>query len=185
MELEALCLLYLHAVDPDKPADVTVLNTATGDYFSEGTYWRHVVSGGKSEVGSRKSEVGSGKAEVGRGKAEMQRNTFLQPLHSSSAPYRVKKQRKLNHPSKSIPLIPLRLQLLFLPPNPGSWHIRPQKAVILLRSERNPHFLRRRVKILSPLLSNIVLDELDKELERRGHRFVRYAASGSNSAKER
>jgi len=28
---------------------------------------------------------------------------------------------------------------------------------------------------LSPLLSNIVLDELDKELERRGHRHVRYA----------
>lgn len=28
---------------------------------------------------------------------------------------------------------------------------------------------------LSPLLSNIVLDELDKELERRGHSFVRYA----------
>jgi len=28
---------------------------------------------------------------------------------------------------------------------------------------------------LSPLLSNIMLDELDKELERRGHRFVRYA----------
>ena len=28
---------------------------------------------------------------------------------------------------------------------------------------------------LSPLLSNIVLDELDKELERRGVRFVRYA----------
>jgi group II intron reverse transcriptase/maturase len=28
---------------------------------------------------------------------------------------------------------------------------------------------------LSPLLSNIVLDELDTELERRGHRFVRYA----------
>ena len=28
---------------------------------------------------------------------------------------------------------------------------------------------------LSPLLSNIVLDELDLELERRGHRFVRYA----------
>ncbi len=28
---------------------------------------------------------------------------------------------------------------------------------------------------LSPLLSNIVLDELDEELERRGHRFVRYA----------
>jgi RNA-directed DNA polymerase len=28
---------------------------------------------------------------------------------------------------------------------------------------------------LSPLLSNIVLDELDRELERRDHRFVRYA----------
>lgn len=28
---------------------------------------------------------------------------------------------------------------------------------------------------LSPLLSNILLDELDKELERRGHHFVRYA----------
>jgi len=27
---------------------------------------------------------------------------------------------------------------------------------------------------LSPLLSNLVLDELDRELERRGHRFVRY-----------
>src|SRR6266700_4099253 len=28
---------------------------------------------------------------------------------------------------------------------------------------------------LSPLLSNLVLDELDRELENRGHRFVRYA----------
>jgi retron-type reverse transcriptase len=28
---------------------------------------------------------------------------------------------------------------------------------------------------LSPLLSNLVLDEFDRELERRGHRFVRYA----------
>ena len=28
---------------------------------------------------------------------------------------------------------------------------------------------------LSPLLSNLVLDELDRELESRGHRFVRYA----------
>ncbi|MDE3077090.1 MAG: group II intron reverse transcriptase/maturase [Chloroflexota bacterium] len=28
---------------------------------------------------------------------------------------------------------------------------------------------------LSPLLANILLDELDKELEKRGHRFVRYA----------
>ena len=32
---------------------------------------------------------------------------------------------------------------------------------------------------LSPLLSNILLDELDKELERRGHRFARYADDGN------
>ena len=32
---------------------------------------------------------------------------------------------------------------------------------------------------LSPLLSNIVLDELDRELERRGRRFVRYADDGN------
>ena len=43
---------------------------------------------------------------------------------------------------------------------------------------------------LSPLLSNIVLDELDKELERRGLRFVRYADDliiflGSRRAAER
>src|SRR5437660_12880229 len=29
--------------------------------------------------------------------------------------------------------------------------------------------------VTSPLLSNLVLDELDRELERRGHRYVRYA----------
>ncbi len=28
---------------------------------------------------------------------------------------------------------------------------------------------------LSPILSNIILDDLDKELERRGHKFCRYA----------
>ncbi len=28
---------------------------------------------------------------------------------------------------------------------------------------------------LSPLLSNVVLDEFDQEVERRGHRFARYA----------
>ena len=32
---------------------------------------------------------------------------------------------------------------------------------------------------LSPLLSNIVLDELDKELEERGHTFCRYADDGN------
>ena len=32
---------------------------------------------------------------------------------------------------------------------------------------------------LSPLLSNLMLDGLDRELERRGHRFVRYADDGN------
>jgi len=32
---------------------------------------------------------------------------------------------------------------------------------------------------LSPLLSNLLLDELDRELERRGHRFCRYADDGN------
>lgn len=43
---------------------------------------------------------------------------------------------------------------------------------------------------LSPLLANVLLDEVDKELERRGHRFVRYADDaniyvGSRKAGER
>lgn len=38
---------------------------------------------------------------------------------------------------------------------------------------------------LSPILSNIVLDELDKELEGRGHRFVRYADDCSIYVKSR
>jgi RNA-directed DNA polymerase len=32
---------------------------------------------------------------------------------------------------------------------------------------------------LSPLLANIYLDALDQELERRGHRFCRYADDGN------
>jgi retron-type reverse transcriptase len=32
---------------------------------------------------------------------------------------------------------------------------------------------------LSPLLSNVMLDVLDKELEKRGHRFCRYADDGN------
>ncbi|WP_343834657.1 reverse transcriptase domain-containing protein, partial [Bacillus horti] len=38
---------------------------------------------------------------------------------------------------------------------------------------------------LSPLLSNIVLDELDKELEKRGHHFVRYADDANIYVKTR
>jgi group II intron reverse transcriptase/maturase len=43
-------------------------------------------------------------------------------------------------------------------------------GVISTRSEGTPQG-----SPLSPLLSNIVLDELDKELEKRGHAFIRYA----------
>jgi len=32
---------------------------------------------------------------------------------------------------------------------------------------------------LSPLLANVLLDEVDKELEKRGHAFVRYADDGN------
>lgn len=38
---------------------------------------------------------------------------------------------------------------------------------------------------LSPLLSNIMLDELDKELEKRGHKFCRYADDGNIYVKSR
>ncbi len=34
---------------------------------------------------------------------------------------------------------------------------------------------RRKARPLSPLLANVLLDEVDRELERRGQRFVRYA----------
>ena len=38
---------------------------------------------------------------------------------------------------------------------------------------------------LSPLLTNLLLDDLDKELEKRGHRFVRYADDGNIYVKSR
>ncbi|MCB0521975.1 MAG: hypothetical protein H6577_00015 [Lewinellaceae bacterium] len=37
---------------------------------------------------------------------------------------------------------------------------------------------------LSPLLSNILLNELDKELEKRGHRFVCSRGFGTSYAKK-
>lgn len=45
-----------------------------------------------------------------------------------------------------------------------------QQGVVIERGEGTPQG-----SPLSPLLSNILLDELDKELEKRGHRFCRYA----------
>jgi RNA-directed DNA polymerase len=43
-------------------------------------------------------------------------------------------------------------------------------GVLMARSEGTPQG-----GPLSPLLANVLLDEVDKELERRGHKFVRYA----------
>jgi RNA-directed DNA polymerase len=45
-----------------------------------------------------------------------------------------------------------------------------EEGLVIPRTEGTPQG-----SPLSPLLSNIVLNELDKELEARGHRFVRYA----------
>src|SRR5690348_14698824 len=61
---------------------------------------------------------------------------------------------------------------------------RSREAVAIVRAQPIPWDRYRQIKrkfctivggVLSPLLSNLVLDELDRELERRGHRFVRYA----------
>lgn len=45
-----------------------------------------------------------------------------------------------------------------------------EEGIVRIRDEGTPQG-----SPLSPILSNILLDELDKELEKRGHRFVRYA----------
>lgn len=60
-----------------------------------------------------------------------------------------------------------------------------QQGLVETRSEGTPQG-----GPLSPLLSNILLDDLDKELEKRGHRFCRYADDcniyvGSRRAGER
>src|SRR5229473_699547 len=68
------------------------------------------------------------------------------------------------------------------------WGTTPSPFVTASQSHRAPHktAVRRQVGqtakvtfcvrgVISPLLSNLVLDELDRELERRGHHFARYA----------
>lgn len=50
----------------------------------------------------------------------------------------------------------------------------PGRAGRLIKRWHRPSSISPRATA-SPLLSNLVLDELDGELERRGHRFVRYA----------
>jgi len=49
-----------------------------------------------------------------------------------------------------------------------------ENGVVIPRTEGTPQG-----SPLSPLMSNIVLNELDKELESRGHRYVRYADDSS------
>src|ERR1035441_2849594 len=66
---------------------------------------------------------------------------------------------------------------------PCAINVLPLKAQVEDRETRSPtphHTLKFEITfcvrgVLSPLLSNIMLDELDRELERRGHRYVRYA----------
>src|SRR6476469_10454231 len=59
-----------------------------------------------------------------------------------------------------------------------------REAVAIVRAQPIPWDRYRQIKrkfctivggVFSPLLSNLLLDELDKELARRGHRFCRYA----------
>lgn len=49
------------------------------------------------------------------------------------------------------------------------------EGIVSPRTEGTPHG-----EPLSPLLSNILLTDLDRELERRGHAFCRYADDCNN-----
>jgi hypothetical protein len=50
----------------------------------------------------------------------------------------------------------------------------PSRRILPIQGETNIicNIVRR---VISPLLSNVMLDDLDRELEKRGHKFVRYA----------
>ncbi|MGB8880707.1 MAG: reverse transcriptase domain-containing protein, partial [Solirubrobacteraceae bacterium] len=80
-----------------------------------------------------------------------------------------------------------------LPITKARHHARPVIGIPARYAQRSPvnPTRRRRSKLtlcitrrcsygspLSPLLSNVMLDDLDWELERRGHNFVRYADDG-------
>lgn len=67
-----------------------------------------------------------------------------------------------------------------------AWKIKDKRVLKLIRKYLESGIMLNGVKVkseegtpqggpLSPLLANIMLDELDKELERRGHKFCRYA----------
>src|SRR5260370_6496360 len=64
---------------------------------------------------------------------------------------------------------------LVSPVEEGTPDQRRRSLPTLSRDKDNNASAHRASGPLSPLLSNIVLDELDRELERRGHRFARYA----------
>lgn len=65
-------------------------------------------------------------------------------------------------------------------------HVRDKRVLKIVRAFLNAGIMQNGVVVsreegtpqggpLSPLLANLLLDDLDKELEKRGHRFVRYA----------
>src|SRR3984893_14194889 len=64
-------------------------------------------------------------------------------------------------------------------PRPGPKHRPPPPAARRYRQTANCRCAMKVTfcvrGVLSPLLSNLVLDDLDKELTQRGHRFCRYA----------
>jgi hypothetical protein len=57
------------------------------------------------------------------------------------------------------------------PPHPGSMNRRNQAN----RGQQKAKIIFCVQGVLSPILANVLLDEVDKELEKRGHAFVRYA----------
>ena len=65
--------------------------------------------------------------------------------------------------SSDIGVLPFASQIKQAPPAPAQNRSLKTEVIFCVRGA------------ISPLLSNVVLDELDRELERRGHRFVRYA----------
>ena len=71
-----------------------------------------------------------------------------------------------------------------------AWRIRDKRMLGLIRRYLEAGVMAQGVVVerwegtpqggpLSPLLANVLLDEVDKELERRGHTFVRYADDGN------
>ena len=63
-----------------------------------------------------------------------------------------------------------------MPPEITEWRKRERNRLLEIRREMP---LTERAALIEPLLANLRLDELDKELEKRGPRFVRDAGDGN------